>query len=844
MTAPRVDKPGSDVEPGDLPVLHALPALQAALAGPGVAVLVAPPGSGKTTRVPLALLTAAWLGGRRIVMLEPRRLAARAAAAYMASLLSEKVGATVGYRVRADTRVSAHTRIEVVTEGVLTRMLQGDPSLDGVGCVIFDEFHERSVHADLGLALCIRSRALLREDLRLLVMSATLDAQPVATLLGEAPVVRAEGRTFPVETHYGSQPGSDRIDSTAASAVRRALDAHAGDVLVFLPGAGEIRATERHLRDASLPNTVDVFSLFGALPLAEQDRAIRPSPAGRRKVVLSTSIAETSLTIEGVRVVIDSGLARVPRFSARTGLVQLATTRVSRASADQRRGRAGRVAPGVCYRLWTEGEHAALLDRTVPEILEADLTPLALELAVWGEPADALAWLDPPPSSALAQAAELLREMEALDGAGRVTEHGRAIAPLGVHPRLAHMLVRGRELGAAGPACDLAALLSERDVLRSREGPPDPDVRLRTDALLALRAGKRVAPGIDVGALRRVRTEGDRLRRRFGDAGDGDPDATGRLLALAYPDRVALRRDARGRFVMRTGRGATVPPEWALAGSDALAIANVDDRGRDGRIVLAAPIPPGMLGVLFAAQVECTDIVDWDDAAGAVIAVRRDTLGALVLRERAAADPDPGRVTAALLQGIARRGLDALPWTKESRRFLERIRFAATVEPDWPDASDDALLHSLDVWLAPFLSGMRRLSDLRALDLIVVLGAWIGWDRRRRLDEIAPSHVEVPTGSRIAVDYSDASAPVLAVRLQEMFGLAEGPAVGDGRVPLTLHLLSPAHRPLQVTRDLAGFWKGSYHEVRKEMRGRYPKHPWPEDPLNAEPTRRTKKKAN
>ena len=824
-----------------LPVSAVLPELLAGLSEAGAAVLVAPPGSGKTTRVPLALLGADWLADRRVVVLEPRRLAARAAATFMASLLDEAVGDTVGYRVRGDSRVGPHTRIEVVTEGILTRMLQDDPALEGVGLVAFDEYHERSVHADLGLALCLHSRALLRPDLRLLVMSATLEAEPVAALLGNAPVITASGRAYPVDVAWRATPVDGHIEPVVAATVRHALEADPGDVLVFLPGAAEIARVQRMLGEDA-HDEVDVVPLHGSLPLGEQDRAIRPSSPGRRKVVLATSIAETSLTIEGVRVVVDSGLARVPRFSPRTGLVRLETVRVSRASAEQRRGRAGRVAPGICHRLWTEGEHAALLDRTVPGILEADLVPLALELAVWGAEAADLSWLDAPPASSLAQARELLRELDALDGDGRVTPHGRALARVPLHPRLAHMILRAGEHGAAGVACDVAALLAERDVARSSGGPPDPDLRSRVDALRALRAGRRISGDIDVRALQRVRAEADRLRRRHAPGVDrGDSADTGLLIAHAFPDRIALARpDARGRFLLRNGRGAGVDPVWPLAGETLLAAAEVEGRGRDGRIRLAAPLDEADLRRTFADQIVDEDVIEWDDDAGAVRALRRERLGALVLRERPSPDADPEAVADALLAGIAARGSAALPWSKESRRLIERIRFARTLDETWPDASDTALAASLGEWLRPHLSGMRRLADLARLDLEAILSTWLGWERRRRLDDLAPTHVTVPTGSRLPIDYSAPEAPVLAVRVQELFGEPEGPRVGDGRVPLTLHLLSPAHRPVQVTRDLAGFWRGSWAEVRKEMRGRYPKHPWPENPLAAPPTRRAK----
>ena len=824
----------------DLPVLAALPSLQDALARQRSAVLIAPPGSGKTTRVPTALLDAPWLANRRIVMLEPRRLAARAAASYIASLLGEGVGETVGFRVRDETRVGPHTRIEVVTEGVLTRMLQSDPALEATGIVIFDEFHERSLHADLGLALCLQSRALLREDLRVLVMSATLDAAPVAALLGNAPVVQAEGRMYPVETHRRAAPVTGPIEPAVVATVIQAIDAGQGDVLVFLPGAAEIRRVASALREAALPAHVDVLPLHGSLPLRDQDRAIQPSPRGRTKIVLSTSIAETSLTIEGVRSIVDSGLARVPRFSPKTGLTRLVTRRVTRTSAEQRRGRAGRLGPGICYRLWTADEERALLERPLPEILEADLASLALELAVWGADADALAWLDAPPPAALSQARELLRQLAAIDADGHASAHGRALAGIGLHPRLAHMLVRSRDLGTAATGCDLAALLSERDVLRSPHGPADPDVRIRLDALNALREHRHVDSRVDIASLRRVRAEADRLRMRHAPAPSAKGDA-GVLLAFAYPDRIALARtEVRGRFLLRNGRGAAMEPSWQIAGETLLVAAEVEGHGRDSRIVLAAPLARENLVTHFKDQIEIRETVAWADDAGAVRAVRAERLGALVLSEAHVLDAQPDRVANALLQGIARRGLSVLPWSKEATQWVERVRFLRTLDVSWPDMSDGALAASLETWLAPHVHGMRRLEDLATLDLASILGALLDHGRRRELDTLAPTHVVVPTGSRLTIDYSDSAAPAVAVRLQELFGLSEGPRIAGARVPLTLRLLSPAHRPVQVTRDLAGFWKGSYREVRKELRGRYPKHHWPEDPARAEPTRRTK----
>ena len=826
-----------------LPVDDVLPDLCAALDAGTRAVLRAPPGAGKTTRIPLALLDAGWLAGRRIIMLEPRRLAARAAAGWMSRLLGEDVGGTVGYRVRLDTRVSGRTRIEVVTEGVLTRMLQDDAALDGVGMVIFDEFHERSLHADLGLALTLQSQEMLRPDLRILVMSATLDVAAVAALLRDAPVISSEGRAHPVETVYQAARVEGRIEPAVAAVTARAAHRHDGDILVFLPGTAEIRRTAELLAGAALPAGTVVLPLYGDLPTHEQDRAIEPGVPGRRKVVLATSIAETSLTIEGVRVVVDSGLMRVPRFSARTGMTRLATTAVSRAAADQRRGRAGRLGPGVCYRLWTEGDHAALLEFRPPEILEADLAPLALELAAWGvsDPAE-LHWLDEPPRASFAQARELLRELDALDADGRITAHGRSLAVLAVHPRLAHMMLRAVPLGMGALAGDLAALLSERDVLRGAE-ETDPDVRLR---LPLLRGDTRAAPlhhRVDHGALQRARAEARHWRQRLRIASNegADDDDAGMLLALAYPDRIGQQRGGRGRFLLRNGRGASMDARHPLAAEPMIVAAELGGHGRDSRIFLAAPVAQAALEAQLASQVETVADVSWDEETLRVRARETRRLGALVLGEKPLRTVTPEQVTAALLGHVRTRGLDALEWTKEARLLRERIAFLHAQQPaEWPDVSDAALLAALDEWLLPWLDGVATAGALRRVDVAEALLAYVGWQKRTRIDELAPTHVQVPSGSHIAIDYGDPTAPVLAVKLQEMFGLAETPRIGGGDVALTLHLLSPARRPVQVTRDLASFWRDGYFDVRRDLRGRYPKHPWPDDPMAAPATRRAK----
>jgi ATP-dependent helicase HrpB len=720
-------------------------------------------------------------------------------------------------------------------------MLQHDPALEGAGLVIFDEFHERSLHADLGLALTLQSRSVLRDDLRVLVMSATLDGGPVSALLGGAPVVASEGRAFPVETRWLPRRVEGRIEPVVARTVLSALEAEDGDVLVFLPGAGEIRRVEEMLAAGDMPGGVRVMPLFGNLLQEAQDEAIRPSPPGRRKVVLATAIAETSLTIEGVRVVVDSGLMRVPRFSPRTGMTRLETVAVSRASADQRRGRAGRLGPGVCHRLWTEAEDAALQPFRPPEILEADLAPLALELAAWGvaDPAE-LQWMDPPPAAAFAQARGLLAELGALDASGTITPHGRRMSALPLHPRLAHMLLRSKEMRLGAKACALAALLGERDVLRGEGRAPDADVRLRLSAIRRERG-----PGgysVDGAALHRVAAEAADLRRHLGAAAsDADDDAAGVLLALAYPDRIAQRRAGAGaRYLLRNGRGAAFPEPQSLSEQPYLVAAELDDAGREGRILLAAPIEQAEIERAFADQVVTEESVAWDEAAGAVRARKVERLGALVLREAPLAAPDPERIAAALVDAVRREGVGSLPWSKTAAQLRERIGFLHHHDPSFPDVSDSALSAAMDEWLAPHLYGMRRMDEVRRLDLVPVLEGMLAWEQRRRLDEQAPTHVTVPSGSRIPVDYADPEAPALAVRLQEVFGWTETPRIAGGKVPLTLHLLSPAHRPVQVTRDLASFWRSGYFEVRKDLKGRYPKHSWPDDPLQATPTARAR----
>lgn len=818
-----------------LPVDEALPRLKAALDAGHAAVLVAPPGAGKTTRVPLALLDAAWLGGGKIVMQEPRRLAARAAARRMAASLGEAVGETVGYRVRLDTKVGPRTRIEVVTDGLFLRMLQDDPSLDGIGCVIFDELHERGLETDLSFALVREAQSALREDLRVIAMSATLDPGPVADRLGGAAVVESAGRMFPVETRYLDRDTGGRLDDTVAAAVRRALADEGGSALVFLPGVGEIRRVEERLRDAG--RDVDVAPLYGDLSPAEQDRAIAPSPAGRRKVVLATSIAETSLTIEGVRLVIDSGQMRVPKFSPRSGMTRLETVRVSQASADQRRGRAGRLESGVCYRLWPEEAQRGLLPFTPPEILDADLAPLALELAAWGtSDAASLPWLTPPPAASLATARALLADLGAIDDSGAITPHGRAMVRLGQHPRLAHLVLKGRALGQGRVAALLAAILSERDFLRLPPGQRDADLRHRVDIALS---GKRD------GALRMILEQARRLtQNRVSER--PDISMTGALVALAYPDRIGRRRPgAAGRYLLSGGRGAALPEGDPMANEEFLVVADLDGSAQDSRIFLAAPITLAEIEELYADRIIDEQVVQWSARDGAVLARRRRRLGALALEDKPLAKPDPEKLRAAMVEGVRQLGISALPWTDELARWRERIAFLRQHAGEaWPDLSDTALLAALPEWLAPFLDGVSRKDHLTRLDLSAALKALVPWEKQRELDRLAPTHVEVPSGSRVPIDYANAAEPTLSVRLQEMFGLTDTPRVAGGKVPLTIHLLSPARRPVQVTRDLASFWSNGYKAVKAELKGRYPRHYWPDDPLVAEPTARVRPRPN
>ncbi|MCW0233350.1 MAG: ATP-dependent helicase HrpB [Ferrovibrio sp.] len=834
-----------------LPIQAILPEVCASLAQTSNLVVQAPPGSGKTTVLPLALLNEPWLRSGRIIVLEPRRLAARMAAKRMADLLGEAVGETIGYRVRLDSKVGPKTRLELNTDGVFLRRLQRDPELKGVSAVLFDECHERGLDSDASLALCLEAQAALRPDLRLVAMSATLDAAPFARLMGDCAIVTGSGQSYPVETRWRAISPQMRLDAAVAGTVQDALLETEGDLLVFLPGIAEIRRVESLLAEARLPASVSVLPLYGDLPGIQQDQALQPSPPGRRKVVLSTSIAESSLTIEGVRVVVDSGYMRQPRFSPATGMAKLETVRVSQASADQRRGRAGRVAPGICYRLWAEAAHGGLAKFTAPEIAVTDITPLALDLAAWGvRDAAALPWLDPPPAAAMAYAQALLRDLEAVDAGGAITAHGKAMAELPLHPRLAHMVIRGHAQGLGGLACALAALLGERDIARvppstARGVARDADLRWRLE-IVAGESERHSAPHglqVDMNAVRQIRKLASDWRRQIGAAPHlGPVEDAGLLIALAYPDRIAKKRGG-GSFLLSNGRGAKLDPLDALGREDYLAIAEVDGAQADARVFLAAPIDEAGIEAQFNAAITMRDAVEWDERSNAVLARRQRRLGALVLREQPLPEPPAEAIRAALLAAIVRRGLDVLPWTPALRQWQARVALLRQHLPsaaDWPDMGDPALMERLAEWLGPYLDGVAKLSQLTGIDLQAALTHQLDYAQQRLLEAEAPTHWRVPSGSNIPLDYAQGEVPVLAVRLQEMFGYADTPAIAGGRVKLLLHLLSPARRPLQVTSDLAGFWQSSYRAVRAEMRGQYPKHDWPENPLAATPTARAK----
>ncbi len=804
-----------------LPIDDALPALTAALRTRNVAVLVAPPGAGKTTRVPLVLGGEPWASGK-ILVLEPRRIAARAAADRMAKTMGERVGDAVGLRVRFGSKVSARTRIEVVTEGVFTQLVLDDPELKGVAAVLFDEFHERSLDADLGLALARDAQQGLREDLKILVMSATIDGARIAALLGDAPVIESHGRAFAVETRYVGRDPRARIEDQMADAVVRALRADAGSVLAFLPGAAEIRRTGTLLKER-VDAATDVVALFGALDAETQDRAISPAPVGRRKVVLATSIAETSLTIEGVRIVIDSGLARVPRYEPDVGLTRLETVRVSRAAADQRRGRAGRTEPGVAYRLWDEPQTASLEPYARPEILTSDLSSFVLDLAAWGAAPEALAFLDPPPKGALAEARALLSELGGLDD-GRITQEGHALRRLPLPPRLARMVVDAAREGAGELASDMAAVLTERGL-----GGDDVDLTDRVENFRRDRSRR----ASDARAMAKRWSE-------LAKGGAGEGPGVGTILSLAYPDRIAKNRGG-SAFTLANGRGGTIDAASPLSREPFIAVAELTGSAAHGRIVLAAPIALDEIETRFADRIESREEVTFDEKTLSLRARRSRRLGAIALSERTRRVETNEETARVLAQGIAHAGIDKLFWSDSLLQLRDRVMFLRKAEGDeWPDLSDAALAASVDDWLAPILEFKTSIDEVIPDELDSTLSGLLPWALRRRLDAEAPTHFEAPTGTRVAIDYEAEAGPTISIRLQELFGLAQHPSIAGGRVPLVIELLSPARRPVQVTRDLPGFWRGSYAAVRSEMRGRYPRHPWPDDPLAAAPTRRAK----
>lgn len=828
-----------------LPIDAVVPALKAALSAAASAVLVAPPGAGKTTRVPLALLSEPWLGGRKILVLEPRRLAARGAAERMAATLGERVGDTVGLRARLVSKVGRATRIEVVTEGVFTRMILEDPALEGIGAVMFDEFHERSLDADLGLALALDSKKGLRDDLRLLVMSATLDGARVAALLGTgllgaAPVIESEGRAFPVETRYLGRNASERIEDQMTAAIGRALRAETGSVLAFLPGQGEIRRVAERLEDAHRGTDVIVAPLYGAMDTAAQDLAVAPAPPGRRKVVLATSIAETSLTIEGVRVVVDCGLARVPRYEPDVGVTRLETVRVSRAAADQRRGRAGRTAPGVCYRLWDEPQTQSLMPFAEPEIRAADLAGLVLDCAEWGV-ADprTLSWLDPPPAAALAAARGDLEALGAIDAGAGITPLGRRLRALPLPPRLAAMVLRAAEIGCAATAAEIAAVLVERGL-----GGADTELAHRLDGFRRDRSRRaedmrRLARG-----WARVAEAGAPATKpppRTAAAPTGSPSSPAALLALAFPDRIAKARGAPGHVLLASGRGARVEAADPLARAPFLVVAEMQGTAAQTRILLAAATDEAEVLAMAGGRVVEADELFFDREGAAVRARRVRRLDAITLASEPRAVAPSADVALILADGIAALGIGRLPWTRAQTQLRDRVAFLrAAGDHTWPDLTDVALATAVRVWLAPYLSGATRLADIGTDLLGTALDGLLSWPLKQRLEAEAPTHFEAPTGNRHAIDYDGEGAPSLRIRVQELFGLRSHPAIAGGRLPLTLHLLSPAQRPIQITRDLVGFWSGSWAAVKSEMKGRYPRHPWPDDPASAAPTARAK----
>lgn len=799
-------------------------------------IIDAPPGTGKTTLVPRFLIEEKVC--QHCIMLEPRRIAARAAALRIAEMRGEKVGECVGYRTRHDSRASSHTRIEIVTEGILTRMIQDDPELHGIDAVIFDEFHERNVHADLALALLRDVQENIRQDMRIIIMSATVHGEKLSAFLDECPIIRVPGSLFPVDTHYVFTDGRKRIEERTAAVIAQAVCEEKGSILTFLPGAGEIKKVHDILRDNIDSESIDIVPLYGALSRDMQDRAIAPAPQGKRKIVLATNIAETSITIEGIRIVIDCGLQRTGVYDSGTGMSQLITRPASQASADQCRGRAGRTGPGICYRLWDESSHASRRAYDTPEINEADMAPLALELACWGvkEPGE-LKWQDPPPEQTYNTACDLLYQLHALSADGIVTAHGRQMAALGAHPRLAHMMLTAKDAHKGSTACVCAALLSERDIFSSRDAGQTPDIRVRIDWLNSSRRGAH---------LRHVRAAAHTWQKKLKiPHTSASPDECGDVLAWAYPDRIAQKRgDTENTYILANGRGAAFRDTCSLSRNDYIVAAHLDAAGRNARIYLAAPYSLEQLNKQYEDICIEKQCIEWDEKNKNVRAVNLVMYHSLVIEERPLQSVDPEDITAVLCDAIRNEGIRCLPWTRDTREWQARVCFLREIYKEmahWPDVSDDTLMSTLENWLAPFLVSMRSLDDLKKVDVLSALKTHLTWEQTKQLEKEAPTHLAVPSGSRIRLDYCTRSPPVLPVRIQEMFGCTETPRVAGGRAPVTVHFLSPAHRPVQVTQDVANFWLETYAHVKKELKGRYPKHYWPENPLQATATRKTKK---
>ncbi|NVK19899.1 MAG: ATP-dependent helicase HrpB [Methylocystaceae bacterium] len=825
----------------DFPVKETFADLKATLATEPTAILEAPPGAGKTTLVPLTLLNEDWLSSQKIIMLEPRRLAAKMAASRMASLLGEQAGQTVGYRIRQEKKVSKETRIEVVTEGILTRMIQNDPELTGVGLVIFDEFHERNLQGDLGLAFCLETQEALRDDLRLLVMSATLDGKALSGFLDGAKRIISKGRSFPVATYNLPRPDKFNLPQETAQAIHKAIQEEEGNILVFLPGEGEIRKTQSLLEDRyGTRQDILIAPLFGALTAKQQDMAIAPTHDNVRKIVLATTIAETSLTIEGIRIVVDCGMKRVARFDAARGFSKLETVRVSKASAMQRQGRAGRMEDGVCYQLWPKAETQALAPRDTPEILEADLAPLILELATWGvNNIKDLKFLDYPSEKNYLDAQKLLVDLTALNSETKLTAHGRQMQKLALHPRLAHMVLtaQNEDDDIAALACEIAAVLHDGPLIKGRQGS---DLR---DSLSVLKS-KNIASYGARGAIYRARetAKGLKSRLKLPHNLQTNPLETGRLLARAFPDRIAKIRQKGGvDYLLSNGSGVALSEDDPLRGEEFLVISHLDGSKARGRIFTACPLDQNDIEDVFADQLTEEDNIDWDQQNQAARAERRLKFGALTLKSSPLKDIDPEQMTQALCQGIRQVGLHALPWTIESENLRQRIAFLRHYDQNWPDFSEQTLLDQLENWLVPYLTGCSRLDHLKKIDLEAALLAQLSWEDQQSLNQLAPTHYRVPSGSQIRLDYSTADKPVLSVKLQEMFGEPQTPTINNGTCRLSIHLLSPAGRPLQVTENLASFWQDAYDSVKKEMKGRYPKHPWPDNPLEAIATAKTKR---